>query len=148
MGLVNGRFVYICCCLVLKSYLVFILQLSSLHPHFTENILCRITNDLVVNSNTCMLTSTGVMCLLHLTLTGCLYYILWFPSTLTILSQFPSLAHLSTCFHNVDVFPGFFPLVFFSLHVISYVTSSIPMVSTLIYIRHSPDLYALFRSLT
>ena len=52
MGLVNGRFVYISCCLVLTSYLVFILLLSSLHPHFTENILSRITNALVVNSNT------------------------------------------------------------------------------------------------
>ena len=51
MGLVNGRFVYICGCLVLTSYLVFILLLSSLHPHFTENILSRITDDLVINSN-------------------------------------------------------------------------------------------------
>lgn len=94
------------------------------------------------------LTSPDVMCLLPRTLTSCLDEILWFPSTLTIPSQFPSLTRLSTCFHNVDVSPGFCPLVFFSLHVISRVTSSIPMVSTLIYIRHSPDLHALFRSLT
>lgn len=87
-----------------------------------------------------MLTSSDVTCLLHLTLPGYLYYILWFPSVLTILSQSPSLAHLSTRFHSVDVFPGFWPLVFFSLHEISYVTPSIPLVSTLIYIRHSPDL--------
>lgn len=106
---------HISCCLVLTSYLVFILLLSSLHPHFTENILSRITNALVVTSNTqhvdliwCDVSAPSDPAWLPLLHSLVSFY---FDNSFSVSFTGPSLY----LFHSVDVFPGFWPLVFFSL---------------------------------